>query len=79
MLNGGTVNGRGSRIIPRQNARFSAISPGNLCFEKSVKYISGCRINYNPALGGKRIQYRGLSAAEVDQMQVFRFGAATKF
>jgi uncharacterized protein (TIGR02231 family) len=27
----------------------------------------------------KKIQYRGLSAAEVDQMQVFRFGAATKF
>jgi uncharacterized protein (TIGR02231 family) len=28
---------------------------------------------------GKKINYRGLSAAEVDQTQVFRFGAATKF
>jgi uncharacterized protein (TIGR02231 family) len=27
----------------------------------------------------KKIQYLGLSAAEVDQTQVFRFGAATKF
>jgi uncharacterized protein (TIGR02231 family) len=27
----------------------------------------------------KKIQYRGLSAAEVDLRQVFRFGAATKF
>jgi uncharacterized protein (TIGR02231 family) len=27
----------------------------------------------------KKIQYRGLSAADVDQSQVFRFGAATKF
>jgi uncharacterized protein (TIGR02231 family) len=28
---------------------------------------------------GKKINYRGLSDTDVDQMQVFRFGAATKF
>ena len=27
----------------------------------------------------KKIQYHGLSAAQVDQTQIFRFGAATKF
>jgi uncharacterized protein (TIGR02231 family) len=28
---------------------------------------------------GKKINYRGLNAAEIEQMQVFRFGPATKF
>jgi hypothetical protein len=32
------VNGRSSRRFSRQNARFSAFSPGNLRFEKPVKY-----------------------------------------
>jgi hypothetical protein len=45
MVNAGTVNAYSRCAFPRQNARFSAISPENLHFKNPVKYNVKAGIN----------------------------------
>jgi hypothetical protein len=53
MVNTGLVNAYSRCNFSRQEARFSAFSPGNLRFKNPVKYNLKTRINLKPRTAGR--------------------------
>jgi hypothetical protein len=56
MLNAGLVNAFRLEQFSRQNARFSANSPGNLHFRNPVKYNLRPRINNKSGTAGRILE-----------------------